>query len=147
VNRSRPLPSRPLLLLLRVVGAGLVAAMGGIHLSLWNSGDSDLAWIGPLFLADVVAGLLFSVAVLTAARRRLAVVAALGALLQAGTLWALVLSVWMGLFGFTESTSATLFWPSVFVEAAGAVVLAVLAALTFLATRTPERTPERIRSG
>jgi protein-S-isoprenylcysteine O-methyltransferase Ste14 len=78
VNRSRPLPSRPLLLLLRVVGAGL----------------------------------LFSVAVLTA-----------------------------------ESTSATLFWPSVFVEAAGAVVLAVLAALTFLATRTPERTPERIRSG
>jgi hypothetical protein len=138
-----------LLLLLRVVGAGLLAAMAGIHLYLWNSGYSDLDWIGPLFLVNVVAGLLLAVAVLAAPLRRLAGVAALGAMLLAGTLGALILSVWVGLFGFTESTSATLFWPSVYVEAVGAVVLAVLAGLTFPGARAPARTPrtaERIRS-
>jgi len=135
VNRSRAQSARPLLLLLRVVGAGLLAAMAGIHLYLWNSGYSTLPWIGPLFLVNVVAGLLLAVAVLVAPRRGLAAVAALGALLQAGTLGALMLATWVGLLGFVESTRAPLFWPSVFVEAAGAVVLALLAALEFRGTR------------
>jgi hypothetical protein len=141
---------RPLLLVLRVVGGGLLAAMAGIHLYLWNSGYRAIEWIGPLFLVNVVAGFALAVAVLTAPRRRLPVVAALGALLQAGTLGALALSVWVGLFGFVESTRATLFWPSVLVEAAGAGVLAVLAALTFVRTRgatSSARPAEGIRSG
>jgi hypothetical protein len=149
MNRSRPAASR-LLLVLRVLGAGSLAATAGIHLYLWNSGYSDIDSIGPLFLVNVVAGLLFCLAVLLAPRRRLAAVAALGAMLQAGTLGGLILSVWTGIFGFVESTKATLFWPSVWVEAAGVVVLGALAALTFLGDRASGHVPtitDRIRSG
>jgi hypothetical protein len=149
MNRSRPAASR-LLLVLRVLGAGSLAATAGIHLYLWNSGYSDIDSIGPLFLVNVVAGLVFCLAVLLAPRRWLAAVAALGAMLQAGTLGGLILSMWIGFFGFVESTKATLFWPSVWVEAAGVVVLGALAALTFLGDRASGHVPtitDRIRSG
>jgi hypothetical protein len=149
MNSSRSAASWPLLLL-RVLGAGLLAAMAGIHLYLWSNGYDGIAWIGPLFLVNVAAGVFLGIAVLAASRRWLAVVAALGAVLQAGTLGALVLSVWIGLLGFVESTQATLFWPSVLVEAAGAVVLAVLAAWAFIGDRAPvhaARTADRVRSG
>ena len=112
----RPAPLRAL----RMLGAVLLVAMAGIHLYLWLDGYRDIEWIGPLFLLNVVAGVLLCLAVLAPPRRWLAPVAALGALLQAGTLGGLILAVWVGLFGFVESTRATLFWPSVFVEAAGA---------------------------
>jgi hypothetical protein len=55
--------------------------------------------------------------------------------LELGTLLGLLLAVTRGLFGFVESPSAPLFWPSVYVEVAGAGVLAALALAT--ATRTP----------
>jgi hypothetical protein len=148
MNGSSPAASLPLLVL-RVVGAGLLVAMAGIHLYLWNSGYSGIDWIGPLFLVNVVAGLLLGVAVLLAPRRWPAAVAALGAMLQAGTLGGLLLSVWVGLFGFHESTKASMFWPSVWVEAAGAVVLGALAVLTFLGDRRATHasiTAERVRS-
>lgn len=152
MDRSRPLASRRVLLALRVVGGGLLAAMAGIHLHLWNAGYSDIDWIGPLFLVNVVAGVLLCIGVLAAPRHRLAVVAASGALLQSGALGALALalSVWVELFGVVESTRATLFWPSVLVEAAGACVLAALAVLAFPGSRPPassRRTPEPMRSG
>jgi hypothetical protein len=150
MDRSRPLASRRVLLALRVVVGGLLAAMVGIHLHLWNAGYSDIDWIGPLFLVNVVAGVLLCIGVLAAPRHRLAVVAASGALLQSGALGALALSVWVGLFGFVESTRATLFWPSVLVEAAGACVLAAPAVLAFPGSRPPassRRTPEPMRSG
>jgi fluoride ion exporter CrcB/FEX len=148
--RSRPVAPRSLLLALRILGAGLLAAMAGIHLKLWNDGYSTIDWIGPLFLVNVVAGFLLGVAVLGAPQRWLAPVAALGALMQAGTLGALLLSVWVGLFGFFESTEASLFWPTVVVEFAGAVVLAVLAALAFLRSRAvapAASRSERVRTG
>jgi hypothetical protein len=119
-----------------VVGAGLLAVMAGIHLHLWNDGYDTIDWIGPLFLVNVIAGFGMCLAVLAAPRRWLAAVAALGALLQAGTLGALILTTWVGLFGFQESTQAELFWETVWVEAAGAVVLAVLAVLAFPRTRS-----------
>jgi hypothetical protein len=126
----RPRVGRALLVLLRTAGAGLLVAMGWIHLYLWNDGYRDIDWIGPLFLVNVVAGFTLALAVLLTPTRRLAVVSALGALLQGGTLGALVLSVEVGLLGFVESTKAELFWQTVWVEAAGAAVLAVLAVLT-----------------
>ena len=58
----------------------------------------------------------------------LPVAAALGALLCLGTLGALLVSTTVGLFGFVESTKAQLWWTSFWVEAAGFVVLAWLAA-------------------
>jgi hypothetical protein len=129
--RSHPVVPGWLLLVLRVVGAALLAAMAWIHLGLWNDGYSSIDWIGPLFMVNTIAGFGMAVAVLVAPQRWLAAVAALGALLLAGTLGALWLTVWVGLFGFQESTQADMFWETVWVEAVGTVVLAALAVLAF----------------
>jgi hypothetical protein len=126
-----PAALRPLMLLLRLVGAGLLAAMAGIHLHLWLDGYRDIDWIGPLFLVNVVAGFAMCLAVLFSPQRWLSAVAALGALLQAGTLGALCMTVWVGLFGFQESTKAELFWETVWVEGFGAGFLAILAVLAY----------------
>ena len=127
MSRSRSAPA--LLRALRVLGAVLLFVMAAIHLFVWLEGYRDIEWIGPLFLLNVVAGVLLGLAVLVTPRWWLTPVAVLGALLQAGTLGGLMLSrCRVGIFGFLESTSATLFWPSVFVEVAGAAVLAELAA-------------------
>jgi hypothetical protein len=147
MSHSRPAASHSLLLGLRALGAVLLAAMAGIHLYLWSVGYRDIDWIGPLFLVNVLAGVVLALAVLAPPRRWPGVAAALGAMLQAGTLGGLVLSVWVGLFGFVETTRATLFWPSVVVEAAGAVVLAVLAVLEYTGARAPAEVPDRMRSG
>ena len=46
-----------------------------------------------------------------------------------GTLGGLIIATTVGLFGFKESTDAQLWWQSLWVEVAAAVVLAALAAL------------------
>jgi hypothetical protein len=118
-----------------VAGAVLLFATAGIHLYLWVVGYRDIDGVGPLFLLDAAAAVVLGLGVLVTRRRWLGAVAVLGALLQVGTLGGLILSVWVGIFGFVESTSAALFWPSVFVELAGAVVLAELAAEAFTDSR------------
>jgi hypothetical protein len=113
----------------RVLGAGLLGATAAIHLHLWDTGYRGIDWIGPLFLVQAVTGFVLCVAVLVARQHWLPEVAVLGALLQVGTLVGLLLSVDVGLFGFHESTVAPLFWPSVWVEAVGLLVLVALAAV------------------
>jgi hypothetical protein len=127
MSPSRPAVPRSLLLLGRVVGAGLLAVTAGIHLYLWDAGYRTIAWIGPLFLVQGVTACLLCLAVLTAPELLRPHVAVLGVLLQVGTLVGLLLSVDVGLLGFFESTRARLFWPSVWVEITGAVVLAAVA--------------------
>jgi len=122
-------PSAPLLIMLRVAGAALLAGTAWIHLYLWQSGYDSIAWIGPLFLANAVGGFVLAAAVLVAPRRLLFWPAAAGALLEVGTLGGLILSTTVGLFGFVESTQAQLYWQSVAVEAVGTLVLVVLAVL------------------
>ncbi|WP_340373911.1 hypothetical protein U5640_01115 [Streptomyces sp. SS7] len=112
---------------LRLAGAGLTAAMAAIHLRLWDEGYRGLDTIGPLFLLNGVVGLLLALALLVTPVRRLVPVAAVTALFTAGTLGALVLSLTTGLFGFVESMDAELVRPTVYVEAAGVAVLALLA--------------------
>ncbi|MFI5963304.1 hypothetical protein ACIA8J_14130 [Streptomyces asoensis] len=114
-------------LVLRVAGAGLTATMAAIHLRLWAEGYRDLATIGPLFLLDAVVGAVLAVALLLTPVRGLPAVAAVTALFTAGTLGALVLSLTTGLFGFVETLDAELVRPTLYVEAAGTVVSAVLA--------------------
>jgi hypothetical protein len=123
----RPAVAPPVVLVLRILGAALLVAMAWIHLYLWNQGYSDIDLIGPAFLLNAIAGFVLAIGVLLAPRRLLGWVAAAGALLQIGTFGALMLSVTVGLFGFHETTSASLFWETVIVELAGTVVLAVLA--------------------
>ncbi|MDQ6657997.1 MAG: hypothetical protein M3Z00_07205 [Actinomycetota bacterium] len=111
----------------RVAGAALLAAMAGIHLYLWNTGYRTIPIIGPLFLANAVAGALLCLALLLSTRRALLLISAAGAALAAGTLVGLILSVTSGLFGFTESLQAQLTTPSIATEAAAIVILGGLA--------------------
>lgn len=115
---------------LRLLGAALLAAMGWLHLDLWFAGYRTIDVIGPAFLANAVAGFALAVLLLVVPRRLLPWTAALGALLAAGTLAALVVSTTVGLFGFVESTAAPLWWETFWIEAGAVVVLAVLAVLT-----------------
>jgi hypothetical protein len=114
---------------LRAVGALLLAAAGAIHLYLWSTGYDSIDWIGPLFLVNAIGAFVLAVAVLITPRRLLFWPAGAGALLQIGTLGGLILSSTVGLFGFVESSAASYYWESVIVESVGFVVLAALAVL------------------
>ena len=139
----------PLVLVLRILGAALLAGTGWIHQHLWAAGYDTIAWIGPLFLLDAIGGFVLAAAVLLAPRRLLVWPAAAGALLEIGTLGGLVLSSTIGLFGFVESTAAELYWQSVAVEIAGFVVLVALAALCRPVRRTVrnDNWTEPVRTG
>jgi hypothetical protein len=113
----------------RVVGAGFLGAMAGIHLHLYNLGYSSVATIGPLFLLNAVAGFALAAAVLLTPARWWVFAAAAGALMQIGTLGALVLTLTVGLFGFTETLHAPLISWTFFVESAGFLVLAAATAV------------------
>ena len=115
---------------LRVAGAVLLAAMAWIHLDLWSAGYRDVAVIGPAFLLNVIAGFGLAVLLLVTPRTLVTWVAAAGALTAAGTLAGLLLATTVGLFGFSETTSADLWWQSFWVELAAVVVLAVLAVVS-----------------
>ena len=119
--------------LARLAGAGLLGAAAGIHLHLWDVGYRSIDTIGPLFLFDGVSGAAAALAVIAVPRRWLGWAAAAGAALQAGALGGLVLSLTVGLFGFTESTQAELVVETIWVESAGTVVLAGTAAAELLA--------------
>ncbi|MGY1804943.1 hypothetical protein ACI78T_16810 [Blastococcus sp. SYSU D00922] len=118
-----------LLWALRLAGAALLAAMGWIHLDLWGDGYRSIDVIGPAFLLNTIAGFGLAVLLLVIPRALVTWVAAVGALTAAGTLGGLLLATTVGLFGFTESTAARLWWESFWVELAAVVVLAVLAVL------------------
>jgi predicted lipoprotein with Yx(FWY)xxD motif len=113
---------------LRVAGAGLLIATGAIHLDLYLTGYRSIPAIGWLFLLQVIAAFGLALAVL-AIPSRLAVASRLAAAAGAGfalaTLGGYLLSVWIGLFGFTEvRTTAGI--------AAGVVEVAAFAALAAL---------------
>jgi hypothetical protein len=109
-----------------VVGAALIAWSAVIHLHLWMDGYRHIPTIGPLFLFQAVGGL--GVAVAVAGTRR--VLPALGGMAFLGsTIGGLVLSAWVGLFGFHDGFDAPFARESLVVEAAGIAVLATAIAL------------------
>src|SRR6202040_1036200 len=84
---------------LRISGALLLAVSAGIHLDLYLTGYRKIPTIGWLFLLQVIAGFVLTIAALVT-RSRLA--AAASAALALSTLGAYLLAVWIGLFGFRE---------------------------------------------
>jgi hypothetical protein len=114
---------------LRILGVVLLASMGWIHLHLWLDGYRTIDVIGPAFLLNTIAGFGLAVLLLVTPRQLLPWVAALGALTALGTLAGLLVSTTVGLFGFVESTAASLWWESFWVEVAAVVVLGALAGL------------------
>ncbi len=124
VHRART--SRGLVIGGRIVGAALIGWSAVIHLELWSEGYRHIATIGVLFLLQVISGGILALALLAAPTRFLASVSALGALFMIGSLGALVVSLTVGLFGFTESPDTEEVTTAIAVESAGFVVLLLL---------------------
>jgi hypothetical protein len=108
-----------------IVGAALVATSAAIYLHLWVSGYRTIPTIGPLFLFQGIVGC--ASAVTLVAWRRLLVVAAAAGLMIA-TIGGLLLSVYVGLFGFMDTLGAPFAGLSLAVESAGTVVLVAVGA-------------------
>jgi hypothetical protein len=106
-----------------IIGAALVATSGAIHLHLWASGYRAI----PTIARDSYsfAGTASAVA-LVAWRRLVTVVAAAGFMIA--TIGGLLLSVYVGLFGFMDTLSAPFAGLSLAVESAGTVVLVAVGA-------------------
>ncbi len=110
-------------LILRLAGAALLVATGAIHLDLYLTGYRQIPTIGWLFLLQVISAFALAAAVLVI---RGPLAAAAGAGFAAATLAGYLLSIWVGLFGFTEvRTTAGI--------AAGLIEIAAFAVLALLA--------------
>lgn len=114
-------PVEIVVLVLRLASVGLLTGVGWIHLHLWQIGYRHIPSIGPLFLAAAIGALVVAAALLLRPSRLLGVV---GFGLAAGILGGLVVSVNVGLFGFTESIRAPFVIESIALEVAGAATLA-----------------------
>jgi hypothetical protein len=141
--------------MLRVAGAGLLIAAGEIHLDLYLTGYRTIPVIGWLFLLQVIAAFGLGPAVLATGGRpviasRLAAAGAAGFALA--TLGGYLLSVWAGLFGFTEVRTTAGIVAGVIEVAAFAIVALAIAPARADATAkapdgaaaTPARFPARI---
>jgi len=116
-------------------GAGFLVWSAVIHLELWSDGYKDISVIGPLFLVQGIACIVLAAAIV--ALRWLALLAA-GAVAGVATAVGLLLSVNVGLFGYTESLSVPYAMLSLAVEFTAAFVL--LAATMLVALAAPART-------
>ncbi len=123
---------------LRVAGAALLAATGGIHLDLYLTGYRSVPTIGWLFLLQVIAAFALALAVLVSGSR---LAAAAGAGFALATLGGYLLSVWIGLFGFKEVRTTAGIVAGV-VEVAAFAALAVLALIPAAAPQ-PGQPPTR----
>ena len=82
-----------------IAGAALLVASAAIHLDLYLTGYRTIPTIGPLFLLQVIAGFVLAAAILVTGNW---LIDALGAGFAVSTLGGYLLSLWFGLFGFTE---------------------------------------------
>ena len=114
------------ILALAGIGGAFLIWSAVIHLELYADGYSDISVIGPLFLAQGIVSLILGVAIV--AGRWLALLAA-GAVTGVATAVGLLLSVYVGLFGYTESLSVPYATLSLAVEFTAAFVLLVATAL------------------
>jgi hypothetical protein len=121
--------------LLRLAGAGLLGAIAGIHLYLWQDGYDAIDVIGPAFLLQAVLGIGGALLVLVAPPRLLVWAALLGTLFAVGSLGALLQSTYgllglePGMFDFVESDAAQLWRETFWVEIAAIAVLGLLTVL------------------
>ena len=86
-------------LVLTATGAGFLVWSGVIHLMLWSDGYKDISVIGPLFLVQGIVSIILGVVIV--AFRWLALLVA-GAVAGVATAVGLLLSVYVGLFGYQE---------------------------------------------
>ena len=108
-----------------IVGAALLVASGAIHLDLYLTGYNSIPTIGPLFLLQIIAAFGLAI-VIPLTGLRLAYAA--GAAFAIGTLGGYLLSLKVGLFGFTEVRTTAGIVAAIIDVAAFAVLAAGLVA-------------------
>jgi hypothetical protein len=114
---------------LRILAAAAVLVSAAVHLKVWVDGYRDLSVIGPLFLLNVVAGVVIAVLLVT---WRHWVPLFLAAGFGAATLLAFITAATVGLFGLHE------IWVSTTGITAGiAEIVALLAGLWALQREFP----------
>ena len=119
-------------LALRLAGGGLLIATAAIHLDLYLTGYRSIPTIGWLFLLQVIVAFALGALVLATGQW---LAAAAGAVFALATLGGYLLTLWIGLFGFTEvRTTAGI--------VAGVIEVAAFAALAGLAAM-PARSGRR----
>ncbi len=111
------------MIILRILSAILLLAVGGIHLFLVFDGVGGT--LGVLFVLNAVAGIVLAIAVLALRGRLLKLATVLGLLFLIASLASLLLALTVGLFGITEVWTFTLVPQTVVVDAIGIVVLAI----------------------
>lgn len=116
---------------LRGIVAAAVLLSADIHLVLWLDGFADIPVIGPLFMVNVIAGLLIGIGMLVVPHWFLTFAAA-G--FGAATFLAYVMSRTVGLFGIRETM-----WDEQAVLAAVAEVVAALGGAVLLALQLRSR--------
>jgi predicted lipoprotein with Yx(FWY)xxD motif len=125
-EQRRPAVRARARLALRLAGGGLLVATGAIHLDLYLTGYRSIPTIGWLFLLQVIAAFGLGVLVLATGEW---LAAAAGAGFALATLGGYLLSLWVGLFGFTEVRTTAGIVAGV-IEVAAFAALAGLAGLT-----------------
>jgi predicted lipoprotein with Yx(FWY)xxD motif len=128
MDTDRPAPDRLIRLALRLAGGGLLIATAAIHLDLYVTGYRSLPTIGWLFLLQIIAAFALGAAVLVTGSW---LSAAAGAGFALATLGGYLLTLWIGLFGFTEVRTMAGIVAGVIEVAA----FAALAGLAFLSVR------------
>jgi hypothetical protein len=114
---------------LRVGAVGLLIWIGYVHWLLWHEGYKYIHISGPFFLVDAIAAVVLAVALLAWPRPAIGIASAGFVVTTIAALW---ISLWIGLFGFHESLSASHVVQALWLESI-AVVLLVTWSLTALA--------------
>jgi hypothetical protein len=117
-----------LLLLLRLASVGLLIALAWVHFHLWEVGYRHIPTIGPLFLITAISGSAVALGLFVRPSRLVAVLG-LGSVL--GVMAGLIVSVNVGLFGFSESFSAPYVIESVALEVAAVITLSSWVVMDF----------------
>ena len=115
--------NRAVLMVMRILSAIILLAVGGIHLFLVFDGVGGM--LGVLFVLNAIAGLVLAIGMLVLHGRLLTIATVLSLLFVIATLVALLLALTVGLFGITETWDFTLVPQTVVVESIGIVVLAI----------------------
>jgi hypothetical protein len=110
-------------MVMRILSAIILLAVGGIHLFLVFDGVGGI--LGVFFVLNAIAGLVLAIGMLVLHGRLLTLATVLSLLFVIATLVALLLALTVGLFGITESWSFTLVPQTVILESIGIVVLAI----------------------
>lgn len=124
-------------LFVRVAGALLVLAAGAIHLWLYFDYFHRVHVIGVLFIVNAGVAAVIGLALLFSSHPLVFVA---GIAYAAGTLGAFFLSVYNGLFGYTERLRGSWQWSAGLVEAAAIIVLLLALAARRLGRRARSQT-------